>query len=210
MIDAGLSIQKLRQLSRFRLSKIDALLVDHEHGDHARAAADIMWSGVDVYMSHGTAEALGMLGGYRLHIIQALRQFQVGSWTIMPFEAIHDAAEPLGFLLTDQVNKILYLTDSRYCRYRFDSITHFMVEANHSRQALIENRQDELLHEEHAKRVLYNHMSIEAVVKLLSACDLSQTEAIHLIHMSGDNADPQSFQREIQQEFGIPTYAARP
>jgi len=73
-------------------------LVGHEHADHSKAAPDLMRAGINCYMSAGTAEALG-LNGHRVRVVKALEQFTLGAWTVLPFEAIHDAREPLGFLV---------------------------------------------------------------------------------------------------------------
>lgn len=208
LLEAGISIQKLREASGFQLHSLNGALISHEHGDHAKAASDLMWAGVDVYMTEGTAGQLQLPRGHRLHRVEAYKETQIGPWTVMPFEAVHDAAEPVGFLLTTSVNKIVFLTDSRYSHYYFNGVTHFLIEANHSRELLLENRREEILHETQAKRVLWHHMSIEAVMRFLEACDLSKTEEIHLIHMSGDNSEPQDFVRQVQREIGIPTYAA--
>ncbi len=88
-----------------------------------------MKAGIECYMSRGTAEAL-KLTGHRLHIIDG--QFQVGAWTILPFKTIHDAAEPLGFLMARGDVTMLYVTDTQYIPHRFGGLTHILVECNYS------------------------------------------------------------------------------
>jgi phosphoribosyl 1,2-cyclic phosphodiesterase len=74
---------------------------------------------IDCYISAGTVEALG-ISGHRLNIIKAKQQFRIGTWTALPFDTQHDAAEPLGFLLANQDGeKLLYATDTYFIRYRF-------------------------------------------------------------------------------------------
>lgn len=47
-----------------------------------------------MYASAGTFEKLN-LHGHRFKIIKALEQFEIGGFTILPFDTQHDAAEPL-------------------------------------------------------------------------------------------------------------------
>src|SRR5690606_16205721 len=159
----------------------------HEHGDHARAAADIMRAGVDIYASRGTVKALG-LSGHRVALIRALEQFRVGTWTVLPFEAVHDAAEPLGFLLASKAGgKLLYLTDSAYCKYRFRGLTMLAVECNYSDDLLRQAVEAGRISESVRRRILRNHMSLERLLEMLRANDLSQVQEIHLLHLSDGN-----------------------
>ena len=206
LLEAGISIKLLRQRSGFRLSGLDGALVSHEHQDHAAAVPELMQMGVDVYLSRGTADALGT-SGHRLHTVRALERFQIGSWTVLPFDTVHDAEEPLGFLLTDGTHKILYATDTRYLLNRFRGVTHWLIECNHSQKLLRESVNEGHVHPSLAHRVRWNHMSLETLQRMLGANDLSRAEAIHLLHLSDDNSDEDGFVRAIQEQTGIPTYA---
>ena len=62
LLECGLSRRKLQQLSGFRLSDITACVVSHEHKDHSGCVADLIAGGMPVYMSEGTAVALGLEG----------------------------------------------------------------------------------------------------------------------------------------------------
>ena len=101
LLECGIKYKDIQKRLNFRASEIAACLVSHEHKDHSKAVPDMMRASVNCYMSQGTVEALG-LSGHRLHIIKARQQFSIGTWTILPFETQHDAAEPLGFLLANQ------------------------------------------------------------------------------------------------------------
>jgi len=188
------------------MSGLDGALVSHEHGDHASGALGLMRSGVDCYMSHGTAKALGV-AGHRLHIVQALEQVRIGPWTVLPFDTVHDAAEPLGFLLADGQHKILFATDTRYLKYRFQGLTHLFVECNHSRPILRESVNEGIVHPTLAHRIRQAHMSLETLQRMLAANDLSRVQEIRLLHLSDDNSDEEGFVQAIQEQTGIPTYA---
>ena len=163
-----------------------------------------MKAGVDVYLSRGTADAL-KLTSHRAHIIRALQQIQIGSWTILPFEAEHDAAEPLGFLLANQSgDKLLYATDTYYIRYRFKGLTHLMIECNYAADILQANVDKGALPPTMKRRIMRSHLSLEKLKGFLRANNLSKVKEIRLIHLSDGNSDAVRFKREIQELTGKP------
>ena len=167
-----------------------------------------MRAGIDCYMRRGTAEALGLFG-HRLHIIKAKQQFRIGTWTILPFEAQHDAAEPLGFLLVNQAGeKLLYATDTYFIRYRFQGLTHILIEANYSLDILKRNVEAGAVPKELKSRILKSHFSLENVKRFLQANDLSKVQEIWLLHLSEQNSCEKRFKEEVQKITGKPTYIA--
>jgi phosphoribosyl 1,2-cyclic phosphodiesterase len=135
LLECGIPFREIQKGLNFRTSELAGVLVSHEHKDHSKAVRDMMKAGIDCYMSQGTAEAL-RVSGHRLHIVKAKQQFRVGTWTILPFDTVHDASEPLGFLLASGKEKLLFATDTSYIRYRFKGLTHIMIEANYQREIL--------------------------------------------------------------------------
>jgi len=207
LLEAGIRFQDLRRAVGFGLSRLAACLVSHEHQDHARAVADVLKAGVDVYASAGTWEALG-IRHHRAHTIRALQQVRIGPWTVLPFDTVHDAAEPLGFLLATGPGKALYLTDSGYCKYRFQGLTHIMLEVNHSVELLRQAVASGAIPLAHKNRVMRNHMSLERALEFLRANDLSQVQEIHLLHLSDQNSNAEEFKAAVQRATGLPVYVA--
>ena len=146
-------------------------------------------------MSRGTAEAL-KLTGHRLHIIDG--QFHVGAWTILPFNTIHDAAEPLGFLLASGNERLVFATDTAYIPNRFAGLTHIMIEVNYSLKLLKANTPSSELRQ----LVIQNHMSLETAVDFFRANDLAQVEEIWLLHLSDINSNAELFKRRVQEVTG--------
>ena len=208
LIECGIRFPLIREGLNFKASEIAACLVTHEHGDHSKAVKDIMKVGIDCYMTGGTAGALN-LTGHRLKILQPLEQFQIGTWTGLSFPTEHDAVEPVGFLLQSgaTAEKLLFITDSFYCRYTFKGITHLMVESNYSDDILAENIRAGIVSQAQKKRILRSHFSLDHVKDFLRANDLSRVQEIHLIHISKDSGCPERFVDEIQSLTGKPTFA---
>ncbi len=208
LIEAGIPYKEIQRGLNFRVSDIVGVLVSHEHKDHCKAVADMIKAGIDCYMSQGTAEALE-LSGHRVKIVKPLQQFEIGTWTILPFETQHDAKEPVGFLLGNQAGeKLLYATDTYYVRYRFEGLTHIMVECNYSLDILQANVEAGLVPEVLKNRLLKSHFSLEHVKDFFKANDLSRVREIWLLHMSDGNSDTDRFKREVQEITGKPVYIA--
>lgn len=205
MLDCGLPFREIERLAGYNLP--EAVLVTHEHKDHSKAAADFLRLGVDVYMTAGTAEALE-LSSHNLHICRHGISFRIGGIKVAPFGTRHDAAEPVGFVISDGEDRVLYATDTYYLRWKFSSLTKIMVEANHSYEILRENVEEGRLDERLMERLTKSHFSIENVLGFLAANDLSQVREIWLIHLSDNNADPELFQHMVAAATGKPVYVA--
>jgi len=208
LLDCGLPFRQLQKATGYQLSSLAGCLLSHEHRDHSKAAKDLMGAGVDLYASQGTAEALG-LEHHRLHIIQAKKQIKIGSWTVLPFETQHDAAEPLGFLLAGGGEKLLYATDTFYIRYRFRGLTRILLEVNYAQDILDSNVERGAVPPEHRRRVMRSHMSLETAKDFFRANDLSKVREIWLCHLSDGNSDAERFKWEIQALTGKPVYIAQ-
>lgn len=203
LLEAGIPYKEIQKGLNYQVTSLAGCLVSHEHKDHCKAVSEMVFkAGVDCYMSQGTIDALG-IESHRIKPVQARKQFKVGTWTVLPFDTQHDAANPLCFLLANTAgDKLLYLTDSFYCRYRFNGLTHLMIEANYSPDILRENVASGLISVELKNRILKSHFSLANVKEFLRANDLSRVEEIWLIHLSDDNSDAARFKREIQELTG--------
>ena len=208
LLEAGLPWKEIQRGCGFRTSELAGCLVSHDHQDHARAITDLLKAGIDCYMSRGTAEALGV-NGHRVHVVKALEQFKVGEWTVLAFDAVHDAPETLNFLLAHRSGiKVAYITDTAYCKYRFRGLTHILVEANYSLDLINRQVNEGEIPVEQKVRLLKTHMSLETCKGFLRANDLSKVEAIYLLHLSDNNSDAERFKRETQELTGKPVYIA--
>jgi metal-dependent hydrolase (beta-lactamase superfamily II) len=62
LIEAGVSVKKIKEALGFKLSEISFALLSHSHGDHSKAAKDIGRNGIPLYTSRGTIDALKLSG----------------------------------------------------------------------------------------------------------------------------------------------------
>jgi phosphoribosyl 1,2-cyclic phosphodiesterase len=181
--------------------------LSHEHQDHAKSAKDITKAGIELYTSAGTAGKIGVTG-HRLNVIESLKQVKINEWSVLPFGVEHDAAEPLGFLIVSGKEKILFITDTAYCQYRFKGLTHIMIEANFDDDILDNNIKAGVVEHSRRKRLLESHMSIKRVKDFLLASDLSKLQEIWLLHLSSANSDEVQFKLDVQRLAGVPVFVA--
>lgn len=202
MIEAGLHWKRVQQALDFKTRDIQACIISHGHNDHACHVRSVMRAGIDCYLSAET-KAAHNLNGHRTHVIEPLRQFQVGPWTILSFPTQHDYPGSMGFLIAKGGEKLLFVTDSFYLKYKFKGLNLIAIECNYSKSTLSPD-----INPEQKKRLLKSHFSLENVKTFLRKNDLSRVREIHLIHISRDNGDADMFRREIEKTTGKPTFAA--
>lgn len=207
LLECGLPWKEIRQKLNFETTDLDGCLVSHFHGDHARSLRDLLKAGIPVYASPDTLEYAGRMDHHRaVPVNHSLSSWDIGDiWRVRAFDTVHDAEGSLGFEICDDTgDKLVFLTDTAYCKYRFFGINVLMIEANYSEGILAANVAAGRIDPARAKRVRENHMSAERVVDFCKAQDLSKCRQIHLIHLSDGNSDTVLFKRMVQEATGIP------
>ena len=168
-----------------------------------------------MYASHDTFGHFGLLDideipkyHRAIAINHSLMPWSIGeTWKVRAFDVVHDADGALGFEVCDDTgDKLVFLTDTAYCKYTFIGINVLMIEANYSETILAANVDAGRIEPARAKRVRQNHMSIGRVFDFLKANDMSKCRAIHLLHGSDSCSDSTLFKKMVQENTGIPTY----
>ena len=203
LIECGIPYKKIQQALNFKTTDIDGVLVSHEHGDHSKACKDLIKAGVDLYMTKGTKEALKLDS----HRVKTFRQWsmyldvKIGSFTIKPFRTIHDAKEPVGFVICDSISKeeLVFITDSQYSIYNF-SPDYFMIEVNYVTETI---NKSEKIHPDLRARIKKTHMSLETAINLLERSDLSNLKKIYVMHLSDSNSDAKVIKKSKQELTGV-------
>lgn len=203
LIECGIPYKKIQQALNFKTTDIDGVLVSHEHGDHSKACKDLIKAGVNLYMTKGTKEALKLDS----HRVKTFRQWsmyldvEIGSFIVKPFRTIHDAREPVGFIICDSISKeeLVFITDTQYSIYNF-SPDYFMVEVNYVTETINKN---EKIHPDLRARIKKTHMSLETAINLLERSDLSNLKKIYVMHLSDSNSDAKVIKERLQELTGV-------
>lgn len=208
LLDAGVSLNRLQVALNHQVTQLAGCLLSHAHGDHVRAAKGLLTLGVHLYASRQTFDSLTEWRR-TCHAVSPGEEFAVEDWRIKAFECVHDVAGTLGYVIgSPDGHQAVYLTDSSYSRYRFPGTTHWFVECNHSAEILRRNTLLGDIHAQRYKRVATTHMSLERLIDLLNANDLTTAEEIWLLHLSDANSDEAAFADAVRSATGVPTYVA--
>lgn len=208
LLECGIKYRDIQIAMDFKTSNLSGVLISHEHKDHTKGLKDVLRAGIDCYMSEGTAAAEG-INHHRIKIVKNKKAFKVGTWTVLPFDVEHDVAEPFGYLLkNEQGERLLFATDTYYVRYRFNDLTHIMLECNYSMEILEDNIANRVVPLFLKNRLIKSHFSLENVIEFLNANDLSKVQEIHLLHLSDTNSNEKEFKNVIQEVTGKAVYIA--
>lgn len=204
LIECGIPYKKIQQALNFKTTDIDGVLVSHEHGDHSKACKDLIKVGVDLYMTKGTKEALN-LESHRVKTFEQYRLYldlEIGSFKIKPFKTVHDAREPVGFVIYDSLarEELVFITDTQYSIYNF-SPNYFMIEVNYDKKTINDNPG---LNDELRERIKKNHMSLDTAINLLERSDLSRLKKIFVMHLSDRNSNAEYIKKSLQELTGVP------
>ena len=105
LIDPGIRFSALSRALGNSVAGLAGCLISHQHGDHAKGAAELAMRGVPIYTSRECAEALGIEA---IHVEHA-KPFNVGGWRVLAWDAVHDV-RCFGFIIDspDCDSRLLY------------------------------------------------------------------------------------------------------
>ncbi|HYJ90210.1 MAG TPA: MBL fold metallo-hydrolase [Pyrinomonadaceae bacterium] len=161
LVDAGLSAREiLRRLAAVGVDhgKLDAILITHEHSDHAGGLRILLGTiGCPVYISRATQDSYywtrktsgdGESEGLkrrdalrdRTVEIESDNEFRIGDIDFDPFSIPHDAADNFGFIAKHDGVRIATLMDfghvTRSIKEKLRNCDAIVIESNHSRDML--------------------------------------------------------------------------
>src|SRR5699024_10817212 len=106
LLECGISFKEIRKALNFNTNNLAGELITHEHKDHSKGLKDVTRAGIDCYMSAGTAEEIGF-EHHRIKSIEKEKQFNLGTWDVQAFGTQHDAADPVGYFLQNNIGERL-------------------------------------------------------------------------------------------------------
>jgi phosphoribosyl 1,2-cyclic phosphodiesterase len=228
VIDAGVSASRvLSGLIRAHTDpdEVKALLITHEHTDHisgARAVANRL-DGASVFASLGTWESAAVGGASgraprflmsesRKEVFTPGDAFAVGDIGIQTVPLSHDAAAPVGYVLTSLSGEgsVSLITDTGVFTDEMASLSAdadiFVIEANHDIGMLVRGRYPDFL----KQRILSvdGHLSNEAAAEaILGVAALERKKrCVLLAHLSAENNTPAAAERTVTERLAEDDY----
>ncbi len=197
LIDCGLSAkQTLLRLERRGLSasKIKAIVITHEHGDHLRGVRVLAKRlGVPALATGRTWAAGTDTRGTRHQAMEAGREFQVDGLSIHPFTISHDAVDPVGLVISAGTSRLGLATDlgvaTKLVRARLAGCQGLILEHNHDLEMLGKGPYPQWLKQRVRSRE--GHLSNEQGAQLLAELHHAQLRQVVLAHLSETNNTPE-------------------
>lgn len=203
MVDAGFSRRALATrlvLTGRRPEEVSALLLTHEHADHAvgAVAASTRW-GWPVHSQPRTLAALSSCGSpalpvERCHPLSFERHEQIAGFLVQSTPVPHDAASCAALVLTDQASgaRVGIALDLGHVPASLpDALAYcdvLVVESNHDERMLAEGPYPRSLKRRIGGR--HGHLSNGAAASLLAATAHQALRAVIVAHLSETNNTP--------------------
>lgn len=116
MIDAGISCRETeKRMNKLGLSfsLVKALFISHEHSDHITGISALSKKfQLPVYLTEGTLKNISLpINPELIRIVKAPQTISIGGLNIIAFSKLHDAAEPVSFVVSHQQTHIGIFTD---------------------------------------------------------------------------------------------------
>lgn len=184
ILDVGIGYKQILKGLDFDLTSLQGVCVTHEHKDHARSVGYFLERGVPVFRPYIITEPE----------VPGVKHY--GDFKIQAFPLEHDVP-CYGFLVTHpEMGKLVYLTDTAYCKFRFKDVSQMLVECNYD---------SEMLSEDYAalNHVLHDHMGLQTAKKFIEANKTDSLQNVIACHMSGVNIEEEKMLRELRETCGL-------
>jgi phosphoribosyl 1,2-cyclic phosphodiesterase len=195
MVDCGLPLkiveERLQAVER-QPRDITAILVTHEHGDHAQGVAMFAKRyNTAVWMTPGTASAMPTIT--RVRHLSAHRSLAIGGIDVQPYPVPHDAREPCQFTFAAGGRRLGMLTDAGHVTPhmidRLKDCDALALECNHDLESLQRGPYPESLKARVASR--FGHLNNQQTMDLVRSLDATRVQWLLGLHLSERNNTPE-------------------
>lgn len=197
LIDCGFTLAETeRRLQRLGCSadSLSAILVTHEHGDHALGVGRLSRRyQIPVCLTVGTFKAVADKQFAQTQFINLKQTLALGNLEVSPFAVPHDAREPCQFVISDGAVRLGVLTDTgSYTDAMLEQLNDLqglMLECNYETEMLRRGPYPYTLKERLESR--YGHLSNQQAVELLKQLKLDKLQSLVGCHLSEVNNLPE-------------------
>ena len=187
LIDMGITLKILKEAlakENLNLYNISAMLLTHEHWDHTKGIEYL--PPLPIYCTKETLQKENVVE------LEPYQKFNIDHFSITPVSTSHDVHNPLGFVIENNEEKLVYLTDSGKITVKtlqkLKNADYYIIESNHDPDMLMATNRPMFL----KKRILSNkgHLSNEQSATYMCKCIGEKTKEIILAHLSEEANDP--------------------
>ena len=193
LVDCGFSVKETeKRLARLKRNpeQLAAILVTHEHGDHARGVLALASKyGIPIWSSPGTAKAAQFDHYTEYHVLDIHQAVAIDSVQVTPVAVPHDAREPCQFIFSDGDWKLGLLTDTGsstpHIEEQYSGCHALLLEANHDEQMLQDGPYPPSLKQRVAGR--FGHLSNNQAASILQSIATDRLKYLFASHISEKN-----------------------
>ena len=218
LVDCGFSLketEKRLSISGLAPSKINAILVTHEHSDHIRGVSSLAKKyKIPVMATAGTSKFLRNSSALNLTCIDTQSDFHIENLTVTPVPVPHDAREPVQFIIRGGLLTFGILTDvgaiTEHIIELYQRCDGLMIESNHDEDMLLNGSYPRSL----KNRVGGNwgHLNNKQMLYFLKNIELEQLQELVIGHISENNNSVSLVKEtisEISKQLSSVSYATQ-
>jgi len=214
LVDAGVTSKKIREgLETIgkSINQIDAVIITHEHSDHVKGLQVLCKNNnIPIYAnSHTFSMMKQVIPEEQKKYFNTNEYFEIKDLRIYPFSIPHDAADPCGFSIYHDKNKISIATDIGHMENKIiDNLAgsdYILLESNYEPNMLKCSRYPYQL----KRRILgeNGHLSNEDAANTISTLVKLGVSNFSLGHLSEENNLPELAYQTVMEEIMRNTYS---
>lgn len=154
-----------------------------------------------VFVNKPTSRHLKPL--YGVEIFETGQDFSVGELKVSPFSIVHDAVDPVGFVIEGRGVRFAQATDlgkvTPVVEYALTRVNALVLESNHDKELLNNCSYPWELKQRIASS--HGHLSNEAASTLLASVDHSDLRHVVLGHLSENSNTPDHALHAVEERF---------
>jgi phosphoribosyl 1,2-cyclic phosphodiesterase len=187
LIDMGVGLRVLKEAlekENLNMMSINAMLLTHEHWDHTTGIRYL--PPLPIYCTKET------WGSPNVMEVLPYEKFSIEHFQITPIKTSHDVKNPLGFVIENDKEKLVYITDTgkiiKKSIEKMKNADYYVIESNHDPEMLMATNRPMML----KRRILSTkgHLSNEQSAAYMCECIGERTKQIILAHLSEEANAP--------------------
>jgi len=211
LIDAGVSSKKIEKgLETLNISpsSLDGILVTHEHSDHIQSLGNLSKKfNLPVYANSETFDNMSKqtdkISAENIKKFKVSEKFEIKDLEINPFSIPHDAANPCGFNISNNSDKISIATDIGHMTNdilkQLEDSKFILLESNYDTEVLKYSKYPYLLKQRIAGP--NGHLSNEVASKVINYLLQGNLKTAMLGHLSKESNFPELAYQTVVDEL---------
>ena len=211
LIDAGVSLKKIEKgLETLNISpsSLDGILVTHEHSDHIQSLGNLSKKfNLPVYANSETFDNMSKqtdkISAENIKKFKVAEKFEIKDLEINPFSIPHDAANPCGFNISNNSDKISIATDIGHMTNdilkQLEDSKFILLESNYDTEVLKYSKYPYLLKQRIAGP--NGHLSNEIASKVINYLLQGNLKTAMLGHLSKESNFPELAYQTVVDEL---------